>query len=92
MIGVNKGKSENQFATINAERDRLNKYWQGILEGLSKENMQKETELRELRRKYNHVLDEIKRKEQAKKAIKAPQNVDEMIKRFEALGYEVKKK
>jgi tRNA-dihydrouridine synthase len=92
IAGYKKGKSINQFTIINAERDRLTKYWKGIIEDLSKENMQKDTELKELRRKYNHLFNEIKRKEQAKKAIQNPKNIDEIIKRFEALGYEVRKR
>jgi len=91
MAGYKKGKSVNQFAIINAEKERLNEYWKQRYSEVSQLNMQKDAEIKELTRKYNRLIDEIKRKAHAKENIKTPENIDEIIKRFKELGYEVKK-
>jgi flagellar motility protein MotE (MotC chaperone) len=92
IFGFNKGKSAGRLAGVAEERDRLNKQWQEILEGLSRESMQKEAELRELKQEYTHLAERLKQKEKAKQEVKPPKDTDELTKRFERLGYEVKKK
>jgi len=89
MAGYKKGKSANQFAIINAEKERLNEYWKQRYNEVSQLNMQKDAEIKELRRKYNRLVDEIKRKAQAKENIKTPESLEELKQRFEALGYKI---
>jgi uncharacterized protein YdcH (DUF465 family) len=89
IVGYKKGKSANEFVIINAEKERLNEYWKQRYREVSQINMQKDAEIKELRRKYNRLMDEIKRKTQAKQDIKAPESLEELKQRFEALGYKV---
>jgi len=91
FLYVNK-KDSRDIKVINVENKRLNDFWLKQTEDLNRIIKQKNSEIMKLKKRNAFLMNQIKNKTEAKKAIKAPENVDELIKRFEALGYEVKKK
>lgn len=71
---------------VKQERERLEKDWKTYISGKESLLMQKDTELAELRRKHNRLIDDLKRRAAQAKDIKAPETNKELRERFKGLG------
>ena len=68
------------------ERARLETDWNTYMKGKEQLLMQKDSELAELRRKHNRLIDDLRRRAAEAGSIKAPETNKELRERFIGLG------